>query len=223
MPGALGSRFTMGFWHLEPIVLGLNGTLLITVAIYALINATISVLNGGHDCVSTLPVVSALFTLGACTIMAAIGARTNRRLKSDFISLDVKAWIMSGGITSALLIAFTIGHAVAGTPFAWVSRYVDPVVLALVCLVIIPIPVGTVTRALSDILLIAPADLKAHVDQVASETVTAARISFPPRLHREGRTGDAGGALFYRAEGFSRDKHRGMGPHPRRRWRSGRG
>ena len=24
---ALGSRFNMGFWHLEPIVLGLNGTL----------------------------------------------------------------------------------------------------------------------------------------------------------------------------------------------------
>src|SRR6185295_15017611 len=78
---------------------------------------------------------------------------------------------MSAGITSALLVAFVIGHTVAGTRFEFASRYVDPVVLALVCLVIIPIPVGTVRRALSDILLIAPADLKAHVDRVASETV----------------------------------------------------
>ena len=168
---ALGSRFNMGFWHLEPIVLGLNGTLLMAVAIYALINAAISILSGGHELRFDLAIVYALITLAICAVMAVIGARANRHLKSDFISLDVKAWIMSGGITSALLIAFTIGHAVAGTPFAWVSRYVDPVVLALVCLVIIPIPVGTVTRALSDILLIAPADLKAHVDQVASETV----------------------------------------------------
>ena len=103
--------------------------------------------------------------------MAFIGARANRNLKSDFVALDVKAWIMSGGITSALLIAFIIGYAVAGTRFDSLSRYVDPVVLALVCLVIIPIPIGTVRRALSDILLIAPTDLKAHVDQVASETV----------------------------------------------------
>jgi predicted Co/Zn/Cd cation transporter (cation efflux family) len=171
LSGALGSRFTMGFWHLEPIVLGLNGTLLIAVAIYALINAAISVLNGGHELRFDLAIVYALFTLGVCMIMAVIGARANRSLKSDFIALDVKSWIMSGCITSALLIAFIIGHTVAGTHLESISRYVDPVVLALVCLIIIPIPVGTVRRALSDILLIAPADLKAHVDRVAGETV----------------------------------------------------
>ena len=30
LSGRLRNRFTMGFWHLEPIVLGLNGTLLMT-------------------------------------------------------------------------------------------------------------------------------------------------------------------------------------------------
>ena len=171
LPGKLGRRFTMGVWHLEPIVLGLNGTLLIAVAVYALINAAISVINGGHELRFDLAIVYALVTLVVCAAMAFIGARANRGLKSDFVALDVKAWIMSGGITSALLIAFIIGYAVAGTRFDSLSRYVDPVVLALVCLVIIPIPIGTVRRALSDILLIAPTDLKAHVDQVASETV----------------------------------------------------
>jgi predicted Co/Zn/Cd cation transporter (cation efflux family) len=171
LSGGLGSRFTMGFWHLEPVVLGLNGTLLIAVAIYALINAAISVLGGGHELRFNLAILYALFTLVACTTMAAIGAQANRSLKSDFIALDVKSWIMSGGITSALLIAFTIGYVVAGTRYESISRYVDPVVLALVCLVIIPIPVGTVRRALSDILLIAPTDLKDHVDRVALETV----------------------------------------------------
>jgi len=34
----------MGFWHLEPIVLGLNGVLLTGAAIYALINAIGSIL-----------------------------------------------------------------------------------------------------------------------------------------------------------------------------------
>src|SRR5262249_41934021 len=97
--------------------------------------------------------------------------RANRRLKSDFIALDVKAWIMSGGITSALLIAFVIGYISERTGQGWLSPYVDPVALAVVCVVIIPLPIGTVRQALFDVLLIAPADLKEHVDGVATDTV----------------------------------------------------
>jgi predicted Co/Zn/Cd cation transporter (cation efflux family) len=103
--------------------------------------------------------------------MALMGIRLNRNLKSDFISLDIKAWIMSGGIALALLIAFLIGLAVQPTPVAWVAKYVDAVVLGLVCIVMIPLPIGTIWKALSEILLIAPVDLRDHVDHVASQTV----------------------------------------------------
>lgn len=169
--GRIRNRFTMGFWHLEPIVLMLNGCLLMTVALYALINAIISILSGGHELRFGVAIAYSAATLLVCVVMAAIGMKLNRTLKSDFISLDVKAWIMSGGIALALLIAFLIGLAVQPTPVAWVANYVDPVVLGLVCLVMIPLPIGTVWKALTEILLIAPVDLKDHVDHVASETV----------------------------------------------------
>jgi predicted Co/Zn/Cd cation transporter (cation efflux family) len=70
-----------------------------------------------------------------------------------------------------LLIAFLIGMAVQATPVAWVASYMDPAVLALVCLVMIPLPITTVWKALSEVLLIAPVDLQNHVDRIASETV----------------------------------------------------
>lgn len=186
--GRLRNRFTMGFWHLEPIVLGLNGILLIAVAIYALINAVITILHGGNDLRFGVAIVYATVTLAVCIVMAVIGLRANRRLQSGFVALDVKAWIMSGGITSALLIAFLTGLFVRGTPLAWISPYVDPVVLALVCLVIIPLPVNAVGKALSEILLIAPVDLKDHVDQVAAETVEREGfLSYRAYLARVGR------------------------------------
>lgn len=171
LPGKLRNRFTMGFWHLEPIVLGLNGILLMAVAIYALINAVITIVYGGYEPDFGVAIVYAVVTFVVCVTMAVIGIRANKRLRSDFVALDIKAWIMSGGITSALLIAFLIGQAVGGTPLAWISRYVDPVVLALVCVVIIPIPIGAVRQALSEILLITPADLWARVDRIAAEAV----------------------------------------------------
>jgi predicted Co/Zn/Cd cation transporter (cation efflux family) len=169
--GRIRNRFTMGFWHLEPIVLMLNGCLLMTVAVYALINAIISILNGGHELRFGVAIAYSATTVVVCAVMAVMGIRLNRNLKSDFISLDIKAWIMSGGIALALLIAFLIGLAVQPTPVAWVAKYVDAVVLGLVCLVMIPLPIGTIWKALSEILLIAPVDLRDHVDHVASQTV----------------------------------------------------
>lgn len=172
----LGNRFTMGFWHLEPMVLGMQGTLLFAVAIYALINAIISILNGGHHLEFGFAIVYAVVTLVACVAMAAFGTRANRRLQSDFVALDVRSWIMSGGITAALLLAFLIGYAADQAGHEWLSPYIDPVALAIVSLVIIPMPIGTMRQALADVLLIAPADLKAHVDQVAGDVVS--RLGF---------------------------------------------
>ena len=169
--GKLHGRFTMGFWHLEPIVLLLNGTLLMAVAIYALINAVANILEGGHQLRFDFAIIYAAITVVICLTMACLEGRANRRLQSDFIALDVRAWIMSGGITFALLIAFITGYAVDGTQLDWIAPYVDPAVLALVCVIIIPLPIGTVRQALTDILLVAPTELKTHVDQVAAETI----------------------------------------------------
>lgn len=158
--GKLRDRFTMGFWHLEPMVLGLNGMMLTGVAIYALINAVGSLMDGGRDLEFSYAIFYAVVALIACLGMALLETRANRTLKSDFVALDAKAWIMSGGITAALLIAFSVGYVIDGTELGWLTPYIDPAVLAVVCLVIIPMPIGTIRQALADIFLVTPLDLK---------------------------------------------------------------
>jgi len=44
----LNQRFSLGFWHLEPIVLGVSGTLMIGAALYAFINAVDALTSGGR-------------------------------------------------------------------------------------------------------------------------------------------------------------------------------
>ena len=169
--GTLNDRFMLGVWHLEPLVLGLNATLLIGVSIYALLNAATSLLSGGRELAFDVAIVYAVVTLAACTTMAVLETRANRRIGSDFVRLDAKAWVMSGGITAALLIAFCLGALVQGTSLAWLAPYIDPAVLIVVCLAIIPLPVPAVRQALADVLLVSPEDLKAHVFDVAQATV----------------------------------------------------
>jgi predicted Co/Zn/Cd cation transporter (cation efflux family) len=172
LPPRLRERFTMGFWHLEPIVLAMNGLLLMGVAVYALFNAVSSLLEGGRDLQFGLAILYAAITLMICVTVATIETRANRHLGSEFIRLDVRSWIMSGCIAAALLFAFAIGLTVQGTRYQWLSPYIDPAALALICLVVIPLPISSVRRALSDILLVTPADLKQRVDEIAARFVT---------------------------------------------------
>lgn len=171
MSRKLRERFSMGFWHLEPMVLALNGILLSGVAIYALINAVSSLLEGGRDLEFGLALIYAVLTVIACVTIAVVEARANRTLNSDFVRMDVKGWVMSASITAALLIAFCVGLAIQGTQWQWISPYIDPAVLGLVCLVIIPLPLSVVRQALADIFLVTPSDLKQHVDSVAQAFV----------------------------------------------------
>ncbi len=88
------ARFTMGFWHLEPIVLGLNGIMLIGAAIYALINAIGSFLKGGRELSFDQAIIYAIVTVLAAIGMAIFDIRANRTIRSNFLALDAKAWIM---------------------------------------------------------------------------------------------------------------------------------
>ena len=104
-------------------------------------------MKGGRDLEFSYAIFYAAFALAACIGMAIYEMRVNRKLRSEFVALDAKAWIMSGGITAALLLAFSVGHAIEGTSLDYLTPYIDPAVLALVCLVIIPMPIGTIRRA----------------------------------------------------------------------------
>jgi predicted Co/Zn/Cd cation transporter (cation efflux family) len=165
------AQFTMGFWHLEPMVLGLNGILLIGAAIYALITAIGSLLAGGRELAFDQAIIYAVVTVLAAIGMAVFDIKANRTIRSNFVALDAKAWMMSAALTAALLVAFVFGYMIQGTPLKWMSPYIDPAALAIVCLVVIPIPIGTVRRALADALLVTPPDLMRHVDAVAAQIV----------------------------------------------------
>lgn len=167
----LAERFNMGFWHLEPMVLALNGTLLCGVTLYALINALGSLLAGGKSLDFGFAIIYALVATIACFSLAILEFRANRAIRSDFVALDAKAWVMSGSISLALLIAFLLGELSAGTAYAWLAPYVDPAVLAIICVVILPLPLLTIRQALADILLVTPPALKLHVDEVAEAVV----------------------------------------------------
>ena len=167
----INRRFQFGYWHIEPMVLAFNGGTLMLLCFYAFLNAVDSLLAGGRRLDFDWAIAYAVIVCVVCFGMFFYELRANRRIGSDFIRLDTQSWLMSAAITSALLAAFAIAWSLGDTPYGHLTPYADPVVLALLTIVLVFVPVRTVRKALLEILLVTPPDLDAHVRSVMDAVV----------------------------------------------------
>ena len=164
-------RFQFGYWHIEPMVLAFNGGTLMLLCFYAFLNAVDSLLAGGRQLDFDWAMAYAVLVCATCFGMFFYERRLNRRIASDFVRLDAQSWLMTGSITSALLVAFALGDSLQGTAQAHLAPYADPAVLALLTMILVFVPIRTVRKALQEILLITPPELDARVRQVMDAAV----------------------------------------------------
>lgn len=165
-------RFQHGYWHLEPMVAGLNGGILLLLCFYAFLNAVQGLVDGGQELAFGLAIVYAVVVATACFTMFAYEKRINRRVDSEFLRIDMQGWLMAGLITAALVVAFAIALVLERTTYAYLTPYVDSLLLALLTLCFMPVPVGILRRAIREIFLIAPSQLDSEV-HAAMEPVMA--------------------------------------------------
>ncbi|WP_163576464.1 cation diffusion facilitator family transporter [Halomonas faecis] len=159
----VSERFQHGYWHLEPMVAALNGSILLLLCFYAFLNAVLGLLEGGRELTFGLAIVYAAVVALVCFAMHAYEKRINRRVDSEFLRIDAQSWLMAALITSALLVAFAIALILETTRWAHFTRYVDSLLLAVLTLCFMPVPIGIVRRALREVFLIAPGELDSEV------------------------------------------------------------
>lgn len=156
-------RFQFGYWHVEPMVLVFNGSILILLCVYALINAIGSLMSGGRELNFDAAFIFALLMSVLSVVMYIYVRGKNRKLNSEFLRLDTQSWLISASISTALLIAFGIARLMDGGPYTHLTPYVDPFILAVVTACLIFVPMGAVFDAMRDMFLIAPFSLDEKV------------------------------------------------------------
>jgi len=164
-------RFQYGYWHIEPMVLVFNGGILMLLCFYAFLNAIDSLLGGGRILAFDWAMVYAILVCAACFGMFFYERHANRRIQSEFLTLDTQGWLMAGLITSALLVAFSAAWLMEGTRFSRLTPYADPAVLAVLTLCLVGVPIRTVRKALREVFLITPSDLDRKVRAVMDAVV----------------------------------------------------
>ncbi|NCA68901.1 MAG: cation transporter [Sphingobacteriia bacterium] len=164
-------RFQFGFWHLEPLVIALNASVLIVLVAYAFLSAVNSILKGGYEPELGIALVYAALVAAISFLMWWWMGRHAERIDSGLVRLDVKAWLISALISTALLIAFAVALAMRESAAADLIRFVDPLVLALIALALLPLPFRDAIESFSEILQMSPPEMDAQVRTVMTDFV----------------------------------------------------
>ncbi|WP_069384319.1 cation diffusion facilitator family transporter [Halomonas caseinilytica] len=159
----VSQRFQHGYWHLEPLVAALNGAVLLLLCFYAFLNAVQGLMTGGHELAFGLASLYAVIVAIICFVMAVYQHRLNRHVDSEFVRIDMHSWVMSGLITSALLIAFIVALILQRTSYAYLTSYVDSLLLTILTVAFMPVPIGIMRRAMKEVFLIAPSAIDREV------------------------------------------------------------
>ncbi|RDI98807.1 cation transporter [Dyella solisilvae] len=164
-------RFQFGYWHLEPLLLVFNASVLTAICSYAAYTALHGLLTGGHELAFGLGVAWAAVMGVVSLAMAIYMHRSAVQLSSALLQLDANGWFIGGGISVAVLVGFAIGLVIEGGSLdAW-TRYIDSTVLLLIIVVLLPLPLGSLWHALREVLQVAPDDLDTRVRAVMGALV----------------------------------------------------
>lgn len=159
-------RFQYGYWHLEPMVEALGGAILALACIYALANSIIGLTTGGHAVQAGPALMWASLLCVSNLGMAAFVRTRARRLHSPLLWLDARAWLLSGMMSLAVVVAFAIALLLEGGKHAHWIPFLDPLVLAAISVAVLPVPLRSTWKAMRDVLQVAPDTLDAHVHAV---------------------------------------------------------
>lgn len=146
-------RFPFGYSHVEPLVLTVNGFMVLVICVYAFINGIEGVRAGGRE-VDPVEVMWFGAVSGViCFAMWAYQLAVARKVDSQLIKDDAREWLIDFGFSMITLVAFAILPLLHDPWRGLWAQYADSVMVSLLALVALPVPISVLRRSLREVLL----------------------------------------------------------------------
>jgi predicted Co/Zn/Cd cation transporter (cation efflux family) len=165
------ARFPFGKAAVTPLAIAIQGVALLGTLLYAAVDAVAIITAGGSDVAAGTVVAYGLITM-TCSY-ALSRWLTHRAPASELVATEVAQW--RAGALLSLVFAAGAGLALALGSVGDVVRYVDPVLVLVACLVLVPIPLRLLRAAGLELLEAAPPPL---VQDTLDAAVASVRSEF---------------------------------------------
>jgi cation diffusion facilitator family transporter len=149
-------QFQFGFAHFEPLWNTLRALIVLVICAFAFFAAIDDLLHGGRNLQFGLATIySVIATLG-CALIAFFMARYRHKSQSSLVAIDAKAWFVDTIISCSILIGFIVIYFAKNTFLNEYLAYVDPLLVAVIVLIVIPIPIKLLKENLREVFWLAP-------------------------------------------------------------------
>lgn len=152
------NKFQYGYWHVEPLVLFINGLLLCGICFYAIINSIETIRTGGSvveaSGVIWFGIISGILC-GAVWLFEFIIAR---HIDSDIVRNDSREWLVDFLFSMVTLAGFLALGWLEEPLYSYWARYADSTLVIIMAVTLIPLPVRVVASNIREILLMTTSD-----------------------------------------------------------------
>lgn len=163
---------------LEPIIIGINGIILIIMCLSSLREGIDAFKNGGNTVeLGKATIYSIISTLGSIIVYIKI-KKEGKKINSELINMESIQWKMDGILSAAVLIGFLITFIISKTRIAYITPYIDPVMLIITSIMFIKAPIEMIISSLKEIMgFKVPENINLEVIKQAEEIKTEYNFS----------------------------------------------
>jgi cation diffusion facilitator family transporter len=173
--------FQFGYAHLAPLINVIKSLMMSLLCAFAGISALVTLVDGGQPlAVGSALLYAVLATLIGIGLFLYLGKAASHSA-SPLVALDAKAARMDMFLSAIVLVSFVLGWLALRTELSpWVV-YLDPGLVLLLCLLVLPVPLKILWQNGREALLLAP---DAELQQSVRSVIREALKDFPVEGHR---------------------------------------
>lgn len=148
--------FPFGKAVLEPVVIAIKGSVILSIVIYSLYSAVLSMFDGGREVDPSIATLFGVVNVIGCGYAWWHIANRSKRFSSGLIEAEAKQWQMDTLLSVAVTLGFVLAWGITLTPFATWSVYADPMMMIAMSFYFIKVPSSMLLGALRELLMMRP-------------------------------------------------------------------
>lgn len=145
-------KFPFGKRILEPLTVAFNSIVLTVMCSITFINSAKEILTGGKAVDAELALGYSIISILGCLIVYRVLSRNNKKICSDIIKAESNQWLMDTLVSVAVLVGFLICTILDKTSLAYLSKYIDPLMVVITSAIFIRVPITTLIKSFKEIL-----------------------------------------------------------------------
>ncbi|WP_414828530.1 cation diffusion facilitator family transporter [Alteromonas sp. H39] len=151
-------RFHFGYTAIEPTLNLFKSLIIVATCLYAVVSSVQSLFSGGNVSEYGYAIVYGIIATIGCFTASFYMRINSKALRSDLVAVDAHTWFVDGVLSASILVGFAIAYGLQQSEFAHLAPYVDPLLLIVLGMAMLPIPFKIMLESLNEVINKAPSE-----------------------------------------------------------------